>query len=453
MNATPTNRFPADFLFGAATSSYQIEGAWNEDGKGASIWDVHGHRPLDDGRPRPNGDVACDHYHRYREDVALMKEVGLKAYRFSIAWPRIVPEGQGRVETRGLDFYARLVDALLAAGIQPVPTLFHWDMPAALYSRHQGWMNREVGRYFAEYAHLCFKHLGDRVSTWITHNEPRVHVNCGYAGKEPPGHNGGIPAAIQAEHNMLLAHAQAVQAFRQGGFPGQIGITLSSGPAYPLTSGPADAEAARKAVEYDVYWNLDVIYRGRYPALADEPEVAALFAPGREQDCAFIHAHPSDFIGINHYRANFAEAKPDHPLGFDLVFDARVPVSERTGLDWWILPEGMHEILQMMSKRYPGIPLYVTENGCAERLPYDQPPRIHDPERISFLQRYLAQAHRAMAEGANLKGYFVWSLLDNFEWGSYEPRFGLIGVDFKTQARTLKDSARWLKEVIANRGF
>ncbi len=453
MNNLPATRFPDDFLFGASTSSYQIEGAWNEDGKGPSIWDVRGHRPLANGQPRPNGDVACDHYHRYRGDIALMKEIGLNAYRFSIAWPRIVPTGKGRVEMRGMDFYSRLVDELLAAGIQPVPTLFHWDMPAPLYDQYQGWMSKEVGHHFTDFAELCFRHLGDRVSTWITHNEPRVHVYCGYLGTEPPGYNGGVPAAIKAEHNMLVAHAQAVQAFRQTGIKGQIGITLSVGPAYPLTGSPADAEAARKAVEYDVYWNLDAIYRGRYPALADEPKIAVLFAPDRDEDCAFIHTHPSDFIGINHYRANFAEAKPDHPMGFDLVFDSRVQAEERTGLGWWVMPEGIYEVIGLLAKRYPGIPLYVTENGCAEKVPHDQPPRTDDPERISFLQRYMMNAHRALKEGANLKGYFVWSLLDNFEWGSYEPRFGLIGVDFKTQERTLKSSAWWLKEVIANRGF
>lgn len=438
-------KFPADFLFGAATAAYQIEGAWNEDGKGASIWDVHCHQP----GMAENGDVACDHYHRYRQDVQLMKELGLDAYRFSISWSRIFPEGTGRVEPRGVDFYSRLVDELLAAGIRPFVTLHHFDLPQPLWEKNRGWMNRDTCFHFAEFAALMFDRLGDRVHDWITHNEPRVYIS-GYAGTgSPPALGGGFRAGMIAEHHLLYSHALAVKALRASGKPGQIGITLSMGNAHPISSRAEDVKAAQRAVLHDVYWNLDAMYKGRYPSeLTNRPEVAALLPGGWEEDCREIAGAGSDFIGINHYRINWAEFDPESPFGFRFIYDQdRVPVKTVNGLGWPIVPEGMFETLSLVARRYPGVPLYITENGYADNIPAANAPQIGDPPRIAFLAQYLENVHRALSEGANLKGYFVWSLLDNFEWGSFDPRFGIVAVDYRTQQRTPKNSARWYAEL------
>jgi beta-glucosidase len=442
-------QFPHGFLFGAATAAYQIEGAWNEDGKGESIWDAYCHRP----GSKENGDAACDQYHRYREDVALIKEMGLNAYRFSISWPRILPDGKGKIEQRGIDFYSKLVDELLAAGIRPFATLFHWDMPQALWLQHQGWMSKDVCQHFADYSAIVFKHLGDRVHDWITHNEPRVHISGYVVRNSAPGLGGGVRAGVVAEHHILYSHALAVQAFRASGRTGQIGITLSTGNAHPITPSEDDRRAAHQAVLHDVYWNLDVLYKGSYPAeLTGLRAVAAIMPRGYEQDASTIHAASADFIGINHYRINWAEHNAESPFGFRFIYDEkRVPVKETTGQHWPVVPEGMYETLMLVGRRYPGVPLYITENGYADDLPASADPIVRDPQRISFLRRYLANAHRAMGEGVNLKGYFVWSLLDNFEWGSFNPRFGLIAVDYRNQKRTLKDSAKWYAGVAASR--
>lgn len=447
-----SRRFPPGFLLGAATAAYQIEGAWDADGKGESIWDRFLHDPARTAKVE-NGDTACDSYHRFAEDIGLMKEIGLNAYRFSISWPRVMPSGKGRVEQRGIDYYARLTDGLLAAGIEPFATLFHWDMPAALWDSHKGWMSRDVARYFGDYAALMYERLGDRVTHWITHNEPRVHVS-GYAGTgSAPGYGKGPEASVVAEHNILVSHALAVQAFRASGKQGAVGITLSMGNARPLGDTAADGQAAMRAVEHDVYWNLDAIYRGSYPSLARQGQVNALLPRGWETDCAFAREQGSDFIGVNHYRINWAEHDASSPFGYRFVYDRkRVPCEETTGIGWPVVPEGMYETLKLVGERYPGVPIYVTENGYADSIPASQAPRVHDPERISFLERYMGSALRAAEEGVPLKGYFVWSLLDNLEWGHYDPRFGLIAVDFRTPAleRTLKDSAQWLHRVIAN---
>lgn len=445
MSQRQHDRLPDDLLIGTSTASYQIEGAWNEDGKGESIWDVCMHRA-----GGQNADTACDHYHHWREDVALMRNLGYQAYRFSIAWPRILPKGSGAIEQRGLDFYSRLTDSLLEAGITPFATLFHWDMPQALWNRHQGWMHRDTCKHFADYAAVLYDHLGDRITNWITHNEPRVHIS-GYVGGGTPGLNGGFGAGLVAEHNILFSHALAVQAFRQSGRRGQIGITLSTGNALPLTDSRLDIAAAQVAVQYDVHWNMDAMLRGSYPELAHQPEVAALMPGGYEADIAFIHSQGSDFLGINHYRSNWAEHWPESPSGFRMVYDDRVPATEVTGIGQPVVPEGMYQILTMVAARYPGVPLYVTENGYADNIPLGQPSPLNDTARISFLERYIAQALRAVAEGVPLKGYFVWSLLDNFEWGHYEPRYGLVAVDSNTFKRTPKQSAEWLGRVARER--
>jgi beta-glucosidase len=441
--------FAKDFMWGAATAAYQIEGAWDADGKGESIWDRHCHRP----GATESGDMACDHYRRYLEDVGMMAKMGLKAYRFSLSWPRVLPTGTGAVEQRGIDFYKRLADALLERDITPFVTLFHWDLPVTLWDKYQGFMSRETSKRFADYADIVFRALGDRVTNWITHNEPRVHVS-GYASSGGcPGLGGGQKAATVAEHHILLSHALAVQAFRDGGYKGQIGITLSMGDVDPLSGSNADQQAAADAIDHDVYWNLEAIYHGMYPrSLCDRPEVSALLPEGWKEDCATIHGAASDFIGVNHYRINWAESDSASPFGYRFVYDKRVPAREVTGLGWPVVPEGMYRTLMLLKKRYGETPIYVTENGYADSIPASEPPKPNDPERISFLERYMGQAKRAVSEGVNLKGYFVWSLLDNFEWGHYDPRFGLIAVDYATQTRILKDSAKWYRDVIASNG-
>ncbi|MBD3239698.1 MAG: beta-glucosidase [Chitinivibrionales bacterium] len=447
-----TVTFPDNFVFGCATAAYQIEGAWDADGKGPSIWDTFAHTPgkIKHGH---SGDIACDHYHRYAEDVALMKEIGLGAYRFSVSWPRIVPDGVGKVNQAGIDFYSRLVDELLAAGIQPFPTLFHWDMPQNLFDRYRGWLGRDTAYRFADYAETMFRALGDRVHHWITHNEPKnVHISSGYVGANgPPEVGGGFEAGLAANHIIMLAHGLAVQAFRSSDCDGEIGITLAMGAARPLSDSKEDAEATERAVEWDVFWNLELLFNGRYSDLTERPQVKALMPQFDKHDLEVI-ATPMDFLGINHYRANWAENDPEHPLGYHFIWGKREPCDERTGIGWPVTPWSMYETLTMVSARFPDVKLYITENGYADSVPPGEPPKVSDPERIAFLRRYIASAAKAMAEGVNLVGYFVWSLLDNLEWSSgFEPRFGIIAVDFDTQERTLKDSAKWYRELLRAR--
>jgi beta-glucosidase len=437
--------FPEGFVFGAATASHQIEGAWDEDGKGPSIWDHFAHA----GRTAANADVACDHYHRYREDVALMARLGLKAYRFSIAWPRIFPAGTGAIEPRGVDFYNRLIDALLAAGIEPFVTIFHWDMPQALWESHQGWLSRDVAGYYADYAAKLFDLYGDRVHHWITHNEPKnVHVHGGYRdGHGAPGHKGGLAAGLRAAHHMYLAHGLAVKAFRQSGRPGEIGITEAAGYPHPLTDSPQDALAASYALDYDIFWHVDLIAKGRYPDLVNADFVRPFMPAGYEDDYPTI-SQKVDFFGINYYRDNFISYDERAALRFQFNDPPGLP---RNGLGWPITPEGMHTLLMAFTQRVPGVKLYITENGYATTGETDTPGpdgKVHDAVRGDFLRAYLAHAARAIGDGANLAGYFHWSLLDNYEWGSYDPRFGLIHVDYQTQRRTIKDSAEVYADII-----
>jgi beta-glucosidase len=437
--------FPTEFVFGAATAAHQIEGAWAEDGKGASIWDAWAHA----GHTKATADVACDHYHRWREDVAMMKRMGLRAYRFSIAWPRVFPEGTGRIERRGLDFYSRLVDELLAAGIQPFVTLFHWDMPQALWERHRGWLSRNVASYFADYAAECFRVLGDRVQHWITHNEPKnIHVHTGYRdGSSAPGHKGGQRDCLLAAHNMLLGHGLAVQAYRASGHGGRIGITEAAGLPHPHSSDLKDALAAGYALEYDCFWHVDAICKGRYPELVNAAFIRPLMPANFEADYPVIST-PIDFLGINYYRDNWFSYDESAPVRFRFNDPPQIP---RTPWGNLITPEGTHGLLMAFHQRVPNMDLYITENGFAgtdqtEAVGADG--RVADADRTRFLEQYLSHAARAVREGARLKGYFVWSLMDNYEWGTYEPRFGLVYVDYKTQRRYLKDSATWYRQLI-----
>lgn len=441
-----TTRFPADFLWGAATSAYQIEGSPLADGAGASIWHEFAHTP---GRTRDGdtGDVACDHYRRYREDVALLRELGLGAYRFSVSWGRVLPEGRGRINQAGLDFYERLVEALLEQGIQPMVTLYHWDLPAAL-DRLGGWLNPDSAAWFADYAQLVLRTLGDRVKQWVTLNEPWVVVDGGYLhGVLAPGQRNPF-AAPRATHNLLRAHARAVQVCRAEGRH-QVGLAVNLEPKYPATETVEDLNATMRA---DAYWNrqyLDPILLGSYP-----PEMAEIFGAAwpsfPEADWQLIQ-EPIDFIGINYYSRQVVRHDPaDWPLAAARVRQAQ---QTHTLLDWEVFPQGLTDILEWVAGRYGSLPLYVTENGSAFYDPPQTQGEIADVLRCAYLGDHLRAVLAARSRGVDVRGYFAWSLLDNFEWAyGYWPRFGLVHVDYLTQRRTPKASARFYAEVVRSHG-
>jgi beta-glucosidase len=445
-------RFPEGFVWGAATASYQIEGAAREDGRSESIWDRFSHTP---GKTvnGDTGDVACDHYHRWRDDIRLMRDLGLGAYRFSIAWPRILPEGRGRVNQAGLDFYDRLVDGLLEAGITPWATLYHWDMPQVLEDAG-GWPNRATAAAFAEYADAITRRLGDRVKHWITLNEPWCSSFLSYhIGEHAPGRK-SFPDAVAAVHTLLLAHGLSVPIIR-GNSPGaQVGITLNLSQAYPATDSEADKAAAHRYDGYFNRWFLDPLYGRGYPA--DMLAIYGDMAPRTEPADFDAIAAPTDFLGLNYYNPTFIRDDPSETgLG---IAPVRLDGHEYTAMDWVVYPQGLYDQLLRVPRDYPTGPLYITENGAA----YDDAPpqqeggeqRVHDPRRTSYYALHLDAALRAIEAGSPLKGYFAWSLMDNFEWAwGYTRRFGITYVDYETQQRTLKDSARWYREVIAANGL
>ncbi|MGZ8829052.1 MAG: GH1 family beta-glucosidase, partial [Thermoanaerobaculia bacterium] len=427
--------FPSGFLWGAATAAYQVEGSPLADGAGPSIWHRFSHTP---GRVvnNENGDVACDHYRRYREDVALMRELGLTAYRFSISWGRILPEGTGRVNERGLDFYRRLVDELLKAGIAPLITLYHWDLPAALDDRG-GWLNRDVANWFAEYAQVMFRALDDRVTMWATLNEPWVVTDGGYLhGPLAPGHRNLFEAPI-ATHNLMRSHAAAVAAYRGIG-KHQIGIVVNLEPKYPASDSPEDREAVKRA---DAYMNrryLDPLFLGSYP-----PELAEMFGeawPQFPQSDFDPLKQKMDFIGVNYYTRGITQNDPSQIV--ERAKRVRNPRAVYTETGWEMFPQGLTDILQWTYDRYK-LPIYVTENGAAF---YDPPTplngRVDDPLRVEYLHLHLGAILRAIEGGADIRGYYAWSLLDNFEWAlGYAKRFGIVHVDYATLERTPKASA------------
>jgi beta-glucosidase len=437
MSHTRIYREAAMFLWGTATAAYQIEGAVAEDGRGASIWDTFSHEP---GRTRDGqtGDVACDHYHRWREDVALMSGLGVNAYRFSIAWPRVQPLGSGPANAKGLDFYERLVDALLEAGIQPVPTLFHWDLPQALEDRG-GWLNREISEMFAEYAAVVATRLADRVPLWITLNEPFVHMAFGYAmGVHAPG-QALLTGALPAAHHQLLALGLAGRAVRAAGAR-QVAITNNCTPVWPASQQEPDLRAAEA---YDILHNRlfnDPILLGKYPDLS--AYVPALDVV-RDGDLDVI-ATPLDALGINYYTPTRIAAPTSEGLPFT---DAGITGYPTTAFGWPIVPDGLRELLTGLKTRYGAAlpPVLITENGCSN----DDTSTLDDAARIAFLEGHIAAMRQAMAEGVDVRGYFVWSLLDNFEWAEgYHQRFGLVHVDFATQRRTPKASYAWLRDFL-----
>ncbi len=438
-------RFPQGFIWGCATASYQIEGAPLEDGAGESIWHRFSHTP-DRIMNGDTGDVACDHYHRYREDVALMKELGLTAYRFSTAWPRILPSGRGRLNRAGLDFYNSLVDELLAAGIKPCLTLYHWDLPQALQDKG-GWANPDCAFWFRDYADTVFQALGDRVKSWITINEPFVIAFIGHAlGLHAPGIN-DIDTTLQVGHTLLRAHGLAVEAFRHGSRRGDIGITLDLETVMPASDSELDKAAAERYHAFKNRWFLDPIFSGAYPTALIEafPQL-----PSFTTEEVRLLTQPLDFIGVNNYTRSVWENNPLAFLHAQQVF----PAGKYTDMIWEVYPGGLYRLLTWLNANYKHPALYVTENGAAFEDNQNADGSIPDDDRLAYLHDYLAACHRAISEGVDLRGYFLWSLMDNFEWGfGYARRFGIIYVDFKTQKRIIKKSGRWYSQVTRKNGF
>jgi beta-glucosidase len=439
------HHFPEGFLWGAATSAYQVEGAWRDDGKGESIWDRFTHTPgnIDNG---DTGDIACDHYHRWAEDVKLMSALGLRAYRFSISWPRVLPTGRGQVNAAGLDFYDRLVDALLAAGILPFVTLYHWDLPQALQSLG-GWPRREAAVAFAEYADVVSRRLGDRVKDWGTLNEPQVSANLGYlTGTHAPGHRDPWER-LSAAHHLLLAHAMALPVLRANVSGCRAGLVVNMNPVVPASTSEEDRSAARMGDYMLNRWFLDpVAGRGYPPEAVDRLEIMMDFVHPGDMD---LIAAPLDFVGLNYYTRQIVRST-EIPEAENQPRTVN-PLPQRTTMGWEIYPPGLYEILTWMHNEYHFPALYVAENGASFSDTVNDEGRVDDPQRIAYLQAHLAQTARAMAGGVPVKGYFVWSLMDNFEWSfGYNRRFGLIYVDFATQKRIPKRSAEWYRQVIAS---
>ena len=438
-------RFPDGFLWGTATAAYQIEGAHDADGRAPSIWDTFSHTP---GKVRAGdtGDVACDHYHRFRDDVALMAELGLNAYRFSISWPRVIPGGTGAPNAAGLAFYDQLVDALLARGITPFVTLYHWDLPQALQDRG-GWGNRAIADWFGEYAALMGRTLGDRVKHWITFNEPFAFIVIGHAfGIHAPGLT-DPPLAFQASHHMNLAHGDAVRALRATVPNALIGITQVSMPCYPASASEADVAAARRYDGFLNRWYWEPPLRGEYPA--DILERLGPLTPQQEAGDAARMSPAIDFFGHNSYTRAVVRDDPGSALTGAAVVDTGNPA---TAMGWEIYPDHLYDALTRITRDYGRPAIYITENGAC----FDDVVRggaVDDPQRTEYLREHLAACHRAIADGVDLRGYFCWSLLDNFEWSfGYAKRFGIVHVDFATQQRIIKSSGRFFAACARSNG-
>jgi beta-glucosidase len=438
-------RFPAGFTWGVATSSYQIEGAVAEDGRSESIWDTFCRQPgaIRDGH---TGDVAADHYHRWRLDIELMASLGVTSYRFSIAWPRVQPHGKGPVNRPGLDFYERLTDALLASGITPVPTLYHWDLPQELQDEG-GWMSRQTAQRFGDFAGLAAERLADRVPMWITLNEPFVVTAYGYAlGIHAPG-EALLLGALPTAHHQLLGHGLATAALRAAGAR-QVAITNNCSPAWPATDSPADAAAASA---FDTLQNrlfTDPLLLGAYPDLSAFGVGEAGLDCVRDGDLAVISA-PIDALGVNYYSPTRLSAQPGSPLPFQMEPIPGYPV---TAFGWPVVPAGLTELLRLLQDRYGDAlpPVYITENGCSADDEIGSDGSIDDQPRIRYLDGHIRAVHDAIVSGVDVRGYLAWSLMDNFEWSEgYHQRFGLVHVDFETQRRTPKASFAWYRDMIA----
>ncbi|QQE77481.1 GH1 family beta-glucosidase [Alicyclobacillus sp. SO9] len=434
---------PADFWLGAATAAYQIEGGAKEGGRGTSIWDVFSHQPGTTDRG-DTGDVACDHYHRYESDIALMKDLGLDAYRFSISWPRLFPNGSGRINTDGVDFYRRILEGLQEASIRPVVTLYHWDLPQKLQD-NGGWMNRDTAFRFAEYADAVFHRLGESVQLFITLNEPWCSSVLGHVtGEHAPGVQ-DYSSALAASHHLLLAHGTAVQAFRESGLDNaKIGLTNVLTQVRPASQTADDTSAAVKADVLLNRWFLNPVLRGNYPDLLHQ---LGIHQVTRQGDTDIISL-PIDFLGVNYYHSVFVRNDPDNPLTGFAMFESG---DERTDMGWGVDAKGLYEVITRVAADYGPLPIYITENGAAFE-DHLNAGVIDDPKRIAYIRSHLAEVLHARADGVDVRGYFVWSLMDNFEWAKgYSKRFGLYYVDYETQERFPKASANWYRDVITTR--
>ncbi len=441
--------FPKDFVWGVATSAQQIEGGRHEGGRGDSIWDRFAARPgaIEDAS---TPDIACDHYHRWREDLALMKWLGLGAYRFSISWPRVFPRGYGQLNGSGLDFYDALVDALLQAGIEPFPTLYHWDLPQALQERG-GWSKRDTAKAFVEYSQAVVRRLGDRVDRWVTHNEPWCVTTLGHEeGHHAPGHT-DPSEALRVAHHLLLSHGWACKVMRDESPRVKLGIVIIHCPAHPASSSARDRDASRWFDGFFHRWYLDPLFLGSYPPDAVEDRIRAGHLKGpklpfvQDGDMLAIAA-PLDFLGLNYYSRVVMKGGADgRPKDLKVA-----PPHELTDMGWEVYPQGLYESLLRVHRDYGPREIYITENGAAYDYSVDSLDRIADTKRIEYLRAHLSEAHRAIEDGVPLKGYFLWSLLDNFEWGfGYKKKFGIFSVDFDSQQRLPKDSAHYYKEVVS----
>jgi beta-glucosidase len=439
-------KFPDGFLWGTASASYQIEGATKEDGRGESIWDRFSHTPgkIVNG---DTGDVACEHYHRYPDDVRSMTELGVLAYRFSIAWPRIFPTGKGAVNDAGLSFYDRLVDELCRAGIIPFATLYHWDLPQAL-DDDGGWLNRATADHFVRYADVVTRRLGDRVKSWATFNEPMCISYVSYAwGEHAPGHKDmTFSEANRALHTVYVAHGKAVPVIRANSPGSKVGIVLNLAPVHPASNSEADRAAALRSDMFGNRWFADPIFKGEYPA-----EMLSMFGasapPIEAGDMQLIQA-PLDFLGVNYYTRSVVKDAPQDSNHLKIEH-VRVESAEYTQMNWEVYPDGLRELLVRIHRDYHPAEIYVTENGCAVPDVLEADGQVHDARRVAYFRSHFQAAHQAIAEGVPLKGYFPWTMMDNFEWAyGYAMRFGITYVDFATQRRIPKDSFWFYQSVI-----
>ncbi len=452
---TIKNHFPDNFIWGAATASYQIEGAWNEDGKGESIWDRFSHTPgkILNG---DTGDVAIDHYHRYREDIALMQSIGLNAYRFSIAWPRILPSGKGQINPKGIDFYNRLVDALLEKGVIPFATLYHWDLPQMLFESG-GWTVRSTAEAFVEYTDVITRALGDRVKHWMTHNEMSVVTNMGYLhGEHAPGIKNDMPATIKSAHHLLLSHGWAVPIIRKNSSGSEVGVVININ--HNPSASPSIADRKTRLEQDDIWLRLymEPLSGRQYPVeLMSGLLELKVFTP---EDLKFIQpgdmeiiSTPIDFMGVNYYTRRVVRNReiPEEQNLPQTVFAAPENDQNYTEMGWEVYPEGLLHVLGRLHFEYQIPKLYVTENGCSFSDGPDHNGRVHDERRTRYLREHFRVAHKAIQIGIPLAGYFVWSLFDNFEWAyGYAQRFGIVWINYETQERIIKDSGHWFSQVI-----
>ncbi len=441
--------FPEDFVWGTATASYQIEGAVDKDGRGKSIWDTFSHK---NGNivNNENGDVSIDHYNNYKEDIALMKELNIKSYRFSVAWPRIFPDGKGEKNNKGIDFYKKLVDQLINAGIKPMATLYHWDLPQKLQDIG-GWENNDTVKYFEEYADLVFNELGDKISFWITHNEPWVAAFVGnQLGIHAPGKK-DWNIALKVAHNLLLSHGKVVKNYKELNYKGKIGIALNLHTIYPESENEKDKLAAKNLDGYINRWFLDPVLKGEYPQDIFQ-QYDKLF------DLSFIFQNdlktistPMDFLGINYYIRNVAGYSETNILNYKIIDIKNV---EKTEMNWEVYPKGLYDLLLRIKKDYKKIDIYITENGAAFKDKIDTDGKINDVERVNYLKTHINELYKAIESGAPIKGYFLWSFFDNFEWSfGYAKRFGIVYVDYNTLERKIKNSGYWYQNVIKNNGL